>query len=401
MPWRLRMMIALRQALDPGRGLSAFLSRISIVGMAVAIALLLAVQSVMNGFDREMRERILSLVPHVVVTGAAEAEDWPGVSQTLAEQPGVLSVRRFRSMDALLLRGREVFASRLMAVDDEAVSHYASLLQPTLTNMTERDLILGQSLALRLGLEIGDAVTLIIPGRESEDYLSVSLFLRALLVSGTELDESLALTHRRALPATESFSGGVESLAIELKDVFEAAQWRWEIMQIVPSNFRVNDWRATHGNLYSAIQLSRDLIGLILFSVIFVAAFNVVSSLMLVVTDRRKIVAMLVTMGAVSKDIVAIFFLQGAVIGTVGAVFGAGLGWILASGAPHIALLLEHLLGVPLLQTDVYPLSFIPVDMRWQDFLFTCAVAIFLSVLAASVPAVRAARLPLADTLSH
>lgn len=401
MPWRLRMMIALRQALDPGRGLSAFLSRISIVGMAVAIALLLAVQSVMNGFDREMRERILSLVPHVVVTGAAEAEDWPGVSQTLAEQPGVLSVRRFRSMDALLLRGREVFASRLMAVDDEAVSHYASLLQPTLTKMTERDLILGQSLALRLGLEIGDAVTLIIPGRESEDYLSVSLFLRALLVSGTELDESLALTHRRALPATESFSGGVESLAIELKDVFEAAQWRWEIMQIVPSNFRVNDWRATHGNLYSAIQLSRDLIGLILFSVIFVAAFNVVSSLMLVVTDRRKIVAMLVTMGAVSKDIVAIFFLQGAVIGTVGAVFGAGLGWILASGAPHIALLLEHLLGVPLLQTDVYPLSFIPVDMRWQDFLFTCAVAIFLSVLAASVPAVRAARLPLADTLSH
>lgn len=401
MPWRLRMMIALRQALDPGRGLSAFLSRISIVGMAVAIALLLAVQSVMNGFDREMRERILSLVPHVVVTGAAEAEDWPGVSQTLAEQPGVLSVRRFRSMDALLLRGREVFASRLMAVDDEAVSHYASLLQPTLTKMTERDLILGQSLALRLGLEIGDAVTLIIPGREGEDYLSVSLFLRALLVSGTELDESLALTHRRALPAAESFSGGVESLAIELKDVFEAAQWRWEIMQIVPSNFRVNDWRATHGNLYSAIQLSRDLIGLILFSVIFVAAFNVVSSLMLVVTDRRKIVAMLVTMGAVSKDIVAIFFLQGAVIGTVGAVFGAGLGWILASGAPHIALLLEHLLGVPLLQTDVYPLSFIPVDMRWQDFLFTCAVAIFLSVLAASVPAVRAARLPLADTLSH
>jgi len=123
--------------------------------------------------------------------------------------------------------------------------------------------------------------------------------------------------------------------------------------------------------------------------------------LMLVVTDRRKIVAMLVTMGAVSRDIVAIFFLQGAVIGTVGAVFGAGLGWILASGAPHIALFLEHLLGVPLLQTDVYPLSFIPVDMRWQDFLFTCAVAIFLSVLAASIPAVRAARLPLADTLSH
>jgi lipoprotein-releasing system permease protein len=153
--------------------------------------------------------------------------------------------------------------------------------------------------------------------------------------------------------------------------------------------------------LYSAIQLSRDLIGLILFTVIFVAAFNVVSSLMLVVTDRRKVIAMLVTMGAVKRDIVAIFFLQGAVIGAVGAVMGAGLGWVLAANTPAAALLLERLLEIPLLQTDVYPLSFIPVDMRWQDFLSTGAVAMMLSVLAALIPAVRAARLPLASTLNH
>jgi lipoprotein-releasing system permease protein len=215
------------------------------------------------------------------------------------------------------------------------------------------------------------------------------------------LDESLAIIHRRALPAAESFSGGVESLAIELTDVFSASQWRWEVVQMVPSTFRVIDWRATHGNLYSAIQLSRDLIGLILFSVIFVAAFNVVSSLMLVVTDRRKIVAMLVTMGAARRDIIAIFFLQGAVIGTVGALLGAVMGWILAVNTPDAALLLERLLQIPLLQTDVYPLSFIPVDIRVQDFLFTGGIAIILSVLAASIPAVRAARLPLADTLSH
>ena len=401
MPWRLRWMIALRQAFDPGRGLSAFLSKVSIIGLALAIALLLTVQSVMNGFDREMRERILSLVPHVLVTGPTGAEAWPELTRVLSEQPGVESVRGFRALDALLMRGREVFATALMAMGDDSLVHYASLLEPPLAEMAEEDLILGKSLATRLGLEVGDVVTLIIPAHEGSDYLSISVFLRSILDSGTELDESLAMIDQRALPPAEIFSGGVESLAVELNDVFSAAEWRWEVMQMAPSSFRVSDWRSTHGNLYSAIQLSRDLIGLILFSVIFVAAFNVVSSLMLVVTDRRKMVAMLVTMGALRRDIVAIFFLQGAVIGLVGTIIGAVLGGVLAVNTPDAALLLERLLDIPLLQTDVYPLSFIPVDLRWQDFLATCAIALGLSVLAASVPAVRAANLPLADTLSH
>ena len=401
MSWRLRLMIALRQALDPGRGLSAFLSKVSIVGMALAIALLLTVQSVMNGFDREMRERILSLVPHILVTGPPESEEWPVLAGALSQQPEVASVRLFRAMDALLLRGREVFATQLMAMDDDGLGHYAALMEPDLAEMSERDLILGKALAARLGLTIGDAVTFVIPAKAGNRYSSLTVSLRALLSSGTELDETLAMIHRRALPVAASASQGAESIAIELVDVFAASQWRWDVMQMVPSTFRVTDWRATHGNLYSAIQLSRDLIGLILFTVIFVAAFNVVSSLMLVVTDRRKIVAMLMTMGAVRRDIVAIFFLQGAVIGAVGAAIGAGLGWIFAGNTPEAAQLLERFLGIPLLQTDVYPLSFVPVDMRWQDFVSTGAIAIILSILAASIPALRASKLPLADTLSH
>ena len=401
MPWRLCLMIALRQALDPGRGLSAFLSKVSILGMAVAIALLLTVQSVMNGFDREMRERILSLVPHILVTGPAEDEEWSVLENALSQQSQVASVRRFRAMDALLLRGREVFATQLMAMDDDGLDHYAALVEPGLADMGERDLIVGKALAARLGLTIGDAVTFVIPAQGAQRYSSLTMSLSGLLSSGTELDETLAVIHKRALPLAASASGGAESIAIELRDVFTASEWRWEVMQMVPSTFRVSDWRATHGNLYSAIQLSRDLIGLILFTVIFVAAFNVVSSLMLVVTDRRKIVAMLVAMGAVRRDIVAIFFLQGAVIGAVGAAVGAGLGWLLAENTPEAAQLLERLLGMPLLQTDVYPLSFIPVDMRWQDFIATGGIAVILSVLAASLPAFRAAKLPLADTLSH
>ena len=196
-------MIALRQALDPGRGLSAFLSRVSIAGLALAIALLLTVQSVMNGFDREMRERILSLVPHILVTGSAQAGEWSVLVEALSQHSEVASVRRFRAMDALLLRGREVFATQLMAMDDDGLDHYGVLLEPNLAEMGERDLILGKSLASRLGLSIGDAVTFIIPAQGGNRYSSISVLLRGLLHSGTELDETLALVHRRAVPQAE------------------------------------------------------------------------------------------------------------------------------------------------------------------------------------------------------
>ena len=183
--------------------------------------------------------------------------------------------------------------------------------------------------------------------------------------------------------------------------MFDATQWRWQNDVLLPANLRMTDWRATHGNLYTAIQLSRDLIGLILFIVIFVAAFNIVSSLVLVVTDRRKAIAMLMAMGSKGSDITAIFCLQGALIGGVGAVAGMVLGGLLAIGAPDLAMLLEAWLEAPLLQTDVYPLAFVPVDIRWQDFATTAMVAIGLSVIAAILPALRASSLPIAETLTH
>jgi lipoprotein-releasing system permease protein len=190
-------------------------------------------------------------------------------------------------------------------------------------------------------------------------------------------------------------------LALQLTDVFAASQMRWQVAQQVSSRFQVTDWRRTHGNLYSAIQLSRDLIGLILLIVIFVAAFNVVSALMLVVTDRRKVIAMLAAMGARASDIVTIFFLQGAMIGAVGCSLGACLGAVMAVFAPDLATGLEQWLDYPLLETDVYPLAFVPVDIRWQDFATTTAIAMALSVLASIVPALRAASLPIAETLTH
>ena len=401
MPWSLRWSIALRQTLDPGKGLSAFLSRVSIVGMALAIALLLAVQSVMNGFDREMRERILSLLPHVQVTSSGDAETLTELATSLEQRPEIVAVRPFVLTQALLMRGQTVSAAQLTGIDEAALAPYRSLLAPAVSDWRSDSLILGEAIAERLGLSVGDHVTFILPEEDGSTYEPLGLRLTAVLDSGTELDEVLTLVHRDALEALQPTASIRRGLAIQLQDVFAATQWRWEIAQMVPSSMRVTDWRATHGNLYTAIQLSRDLISLILFVVIFVAAFNVVSSLMLVVTDRRRAVAMLMAMGGRRADITAVFFLQGGLIGVVGAIAGVALGHLLAINAPDLAVMLEQWLGAPLLQTDVYPLAFVPVDIRWQDAVTTGGIAIGLSVLAATLPALRAASLPVAETLAH
>ena len=401
MPWALRWRIAVKQTLDPGKGLSAFLSRISIAGMALAIALLLAVQSVMNGFDREMRDRILSLVPHVQITGNADTQQWHDLRDRVEADSSVARVRRFTQVDALLMRGQSVSAARLTGVDAESLADFRHLVSPASDSWRPNSLVLGASMAARLGLELGDRVTFIVPGDDATQYQPLSVTLQAVLQSGTELDEALAWVHHDALSPFVAGSGGRQGLALQLNDVFNATQWRWQNDLVMPPSLRTTDWRATHGNLYTAIQLSRDLIGLILFVVIFVAAFNIVSSLMLVVTDRRKAVAMLMAMGARRADITAVFFLQGGLIGVVGAAAGVALGYLLAINVPELAVMLERWSGAPLLQTDVYPLAFVPVDIRWHDAATTAGIAIGLSVLAALLPALRAASLPVAPTLAH
>ena len=401
MPWRLRFDIALRQTLDPGKGLSAFLSRIAIVGMALAIAILLTVQSVMNGFDLEMRERILSLVPHIEVTSSDTSTQWHVLAEQLARDPGITKVRYFATADALLMRGQSVTAARLSTIGEESVAHYSRLVKPALSEWNTDDLILGAALASRLDLAVGDWVTFILPTETTVGLEPIRVRLSAVLDSKTELDEVLALVHHGTFKPFVESNRVTTGLALQLTDVFAASQMRWQVARQVSPRLHVTDWRRTHGNLYSAIQLSRDLIGLILLIVIFVAAFNVVSALMLVVTDRRKVIAMLAAMGARASDIVTIFFLQGAMIGAVGCALGVCLGAVMAFFAPDLAIGLEQWLDYPLLETDVYPLAFVPVDIRWQDFAMTTAIAMALSVLASIVPALRAASLPVADTLTH
>ncbi len=391
--------IAVRYSFAFGRGyLSTFLSSLSTLGLVLAIGLLIAVLSVMNGFDKEMRERILALVPHITVYGQQPLRDWQPLAAELQRNPQIRSALPFVQFDALFLRGSSIETAVGVGLEpDGKHGLLAALPGPVRAQFAaaEDGLLLGSGLAGRLGAQVGDTLTLIVPtagGRDASTRFA-SVTVTGVLVTGTELDESAAVVHLGQASELAGLDGGVSGLQLQSRDLFDVSRLGWELLGTLPAGYYTTNWMMTHGNLYAAIQLSRDLVSILLFSIIAVAAFNVVSSLVLVVFDKQGDIAILRTLGASGGDITWIFLLQGAMIGVVGSVLGALCGVLLSLGIPPLVVVLEQLLGLHFLSTDVYPVSFLPVDILLADIALVSAVAFIMCVLAALYPARRASRL--------
>lgn len=409
---RERLRIALRYTFAFGHGhLSTFLSTLSVLGLVLAISLLIIVLSVMNGFDKEMRERILGLVPHITVYSHLPIVDWREQGQLLLQHPDVLEVTPFAEFDALFMRGADIETARGIGLDvhDDVVMGrlLGNLDEAELADFRERPagLVLGIGIAEKLGASVGDKLTLIVPGTGQGAAARPSQFetlqLSGILDTGTELDQAAALLH---LPMASRLAGlgeAVSGLRLATGDIFGVQRIAWELMNQLPPGYYSTNWMMTHGNLYAAIQLSRDLVSILLFSIIAVAAFNVVSSLVLVVFDKRGNIAILRTLGASGADIARIFVVQGAMIGLVGVVLGAVLGVLGSLAVPGLVGGLESLLGLRFLSTDVYPVSFVPVDLVARDVMLVGAVAFAMCVLAAIYPARRAAALAPAMILNQ
>ena len=403
MLWRDRLDLAVRQVLDRGRGLSGFLSRLSILGLTLAVAVLLAVLAVMNGFEREMRERILGVVPHISIQGFADLATWREVQTRVMALDGVVETALFHERDLLAVRGSRVDAATLLGIEPATWTRWQPWSSAVVERLEPGQVVLGTGLARRLGVGPGDPLRVVAPeGSLEAGTLPVTRVLAvvSLIDSGTELDEALMLADFEYTAGMLGEAVTATGVALQLEQLFDAPRRRWEFRQQLSRAFYVSDWSVRHGNLYAAIRLSRDLVTLLLLSIIAVAAFNVVSSLVLVVSDRRGFIAMLQTMGATQTDIVWIFLLQGAWIGVLGASMGVLLGWLLASALPTLAAAVEWLVGVQLLNTDVYPLDFLPVDTRAADALWLWSVSVVLCLLAAIVPARRAIRVPVATALA-
>ena len=223
----------------------------------------------------------------------------------------------------------------------------------------------------------------------------------AVFDSGTEVDQRLVLINYAKAEQLAGANGASRGLRLSLSDSFVAPQVAWALERELPYGFYLSDWTRSHGNLYSAIQLSRKLVGLMLLTIIAVAAFNVVSALVMVVTDKRGDIAILRTMGASPRAILGIFMLHGTVIGVAGAGLGALLGGLFSLGITDMVLWLEQQFGFQFLNTDVYPVDYVPADLRWLDVLRVCATGFVMSLLATIYPAWRAARVQPAQALRY
>ena len=407
-----RLRIAVRYTFAFGQGhLSAFLSSLSILGLVLAISLLIIVLSVMNGFDKEMRERILSLVPHITIYSDMPIVDWHKNAELLRAHPDVEEVTPFAQFDALIMRGMDIETVRGIGLDPSQNGAFAPLVpyleaqQATQFQQQEDGLILGAGVAEHLGVTVGERVNLIVPGAGRTGELGPTRFktvqVSAILSTGTELDQSVALVHLALASDLAGLDGQVSGFRITTRELFNVQTIAWDLQRTLPPGFYSTNWMMTHGNLYSAIQLSRDLISILLFSIIAVAAFNVVSSLVLVVMDKQGNIAILRTLGATGADIAWVFVLQGAMIGLVGVVLGSVAGALGSQAVPSLVSWLEQILGMRFLNTDVYPVSFLPVDLLLRDVMTVGGVALAMCVIAAIYPARRAAKMSPALILSQ
>ena len=390
--------MAYRQSLGEGPGLSAFLSKLSIVGMVIAVSFLLASLSVMNGFEQEMRLRILNLVPHVTVQSYAGTSDNRETAKYFSEMPSVVRSHRFEEANALFYANSGSRVGRLVFAEAGALGPLSEHLRPQVKDVKSNEIVLGSKLAQALDIKVGESVVALISEKGSERRFSpLSLTLVSTLESNTEIDRVFAFSAASA--SVYSTSAPPLAWAITIEDPLDAPEVAQALRRSLGPQYWVSDWTRSLGNLYQAIQLSRQIVGLMLVALLVVAVFNVVTSLVLVTADRRAGSAMLRTMGATPTDVLKIFTIQGTIIGAGGATIGAALGAMIALGIPSLVALVESVSGQPLLDTSVYPLAYVPVDLRAVDFISISATAFVLSLLASVLPAISTSRSSITESL--
>lgn len=394
-----------------GSRLTTFLSRTAIAGLAIGVALLILVLSVMNGFEREMRERILGLVPHINLYPSDPRANWRDAVARLEKIPGVTGAAPQLQLNGMLVKGDKVETALLFGVDPDLEAKTTALrrfIDSAALTLLARDpsaVALGQGLARKLGLRAGDHVTVVVPtggsGGARVQPRIARFTVAGVIRSGTELDEALALIRLDAAQTLKNDHGDAVALRVSVDDLFEAPRIAGELWRELGGVYYATDWTATQGNLYSAIHLSKRLVGMMLGIIIAVAAFNVVSALVLVVNDKHGDIAILRSQGATTRGIVTIFVVQGFLVGLIGTVAGIVAGIALSLAITDLVALLERALHVQFLQSDVYPISYLPSDLRVIDILLVAGTALAMSTLAAIYPAWRAAKVQPALALRY
>jgi lipoprotein-releasing system permease protein len=391
----------------------SFITVISLLGIVLGVTALITVLSVMNGFHKEVRARILGMASHAeIVSVSGGLKDWPAAVGKALADPRVVGAAPFVESQVMLVNGQNVSGAILRGVLPEregAVSDVGEhMVAGTLGDLKpgEFGIVLGRELSYVLDVRPGDQVTVVTPQVTVTPAGTVPRMKRFTVVGLFEVgmgeyDRGVGLLHLRDGATLQRLDEAVSGVRLKLHDMDEAPYVARELAGRLGGLFRVTDWTQSHRNFFSALKTEKRMMGLILFLIVAVAAFNIVSTLVMVVTDKQSDIAILRTLGAAPREIMGIFVVQGAWIGTVGTLLGLAGGIALALNVETVVAAIERAFGVHFIDPDVYYISRLPSDLHWNDVGLIGMVAFVLTLLATLYPAWRAARVHPAEALRY
>ena len=388
----------------------SFISAFSLIGMALGVMALIIVLSVMNGFDREMKERILSVVPHGFVDQKPLLHDWHLLAEQVEHHPRVVAAAPYLASTVMISYADGVEAvelqgiipeeeARVSIVDKRMLVGDMALLQPG-----EYGIVMGRILASRLALAPGDKIRITSPDINITPLGAFTRTRHFTLVGvfevGALVDSNLVFIH---LDDAKRFlrQPGAQGLHVKTDNMLDAPLIMSDIRQRLGDSVQVKDWSQTQGSLFQAVKMEKMVVGALLLIIIAVAAFNIVSSLVLMVADKRSDIAVLRTLGLSARQVMAIFVVQGSAVGFFGTLVGALLGCFVALTLTSLMNVLQQWVGVQVFDPDVYFITQLPSVLMWQDVVVICAMALSLSFLATLYPAYRAARIEPAEALRY
>ena len=391
----------------------SFISGISILGIALGIIALVVVLSVMNGFHKEVRERILGMASHAMITSArGDLKEWPEAISMAENHPEVVGSAPYVETQAMLVSGGSVQGAIVRGVNpgleprvSDVGEHMVSGALSELEAGSYR-IVLGRELANLLGASVGDKITVVVP-KASITPVGTMPRLKRFTVSGVfevgmgDYDRGVALVHIDDAARLNSMGDAVTGVRLKLVDLIEAPRVSRELAAALPGVYYVSDWTDQHRNFFRALRTEKRMMGIILFLIVLVAAFNIVSTMVMVVTEKQSDIAILRTLGASSTSIMWIFVVQGATIGILGLVIGVAAGVVLSLNVEPIVAAIERAFGVQFIDPNLYYISQLPSDLQWSDVVMVASGAVLATLLATFYPAWRASRIHPAEALRY
>ncbi|HKB63768.1 MAG TPA: lipoprotein-releasing ABC transporter permease subunit [Burkholderiales bacterium] len=391
----------------------SFISLTSMFGIFLGVAALIVVLSVMNGFQKEVRARILGVVSHVQITGADNRlADWQAVAREAAERPQVAAAAPFVNAQGMLVFGASVRGAVVRGIVPELEQKVADIGLHMMTGKLESlvpgefGIVLGSELARALGARAGDKVTLIAP-QGLVTPAGILPRLKQFTVAGIfevgmfEYDSGLALIHLEDAQKLYGLGDNASGVRLKLYDLFQSREVTRDLVARLRGDLYVSDWTRSHANYFRAVQIEKTMMFIILLLIVAVAAFNIVSTLVMAVTDKQPDIAILRTLGASPGGIMKIFIVQGALIGAIGTLIGVAGGIALALNIDVVVPFLERLFNFQFLSREVYYITDLPSDLQSSDVVTIALVSLALSLLATLYPSWRAARVNPAEALRY